>query len=489
MKFKIKSFKIGAGKPIVYMNKADAVKLNINIGDRVEVSINKRKSIGIVDVAESYFNPGELGASHLIISELKVKSGDRVELEIVPVPKSSLLLRKKAFCKEYTKKEIDLIIKDIVDDKLTEAEIAFFISGVYHCGMTEKETAYLTESIYKNGNIINWRSSKIADKHSIGGVPGNRTTPLVVSICASAGIKMPKTSSRAITTAAGTADVIESVADIDFPIAKLKRIVNKTNACLAWGGSLGLAPADDKLIQVEKIIHLDPESQLIASILAKKLAAGSKYVLIDIPYGEGAKVSKKGAKKLKKKFKNIAKHFKLKLETVLTDGSQPIGNGVGPLLEIKDLLRVLSRNNPPKDLEDKAIKLAAIILEMIGKTKKGKGQKLAREILDSGKALKKFEQIIKAQNGSLKNLKRAKFVKRIESKSSGNVRKIRNQEINHLARLAGSPVNKAAGLFLHVHKGQKIKKGQILIEIHAESKDKLNQAIRFFKSSEAIEIK
>ena len=113
--------------------------------------------------------------------------------------------------------------------------------------------------------------------------------------------------------------------------------------------------ADDKLIRVERLLNLDPQSQLIASIMSKKLAVGSKFILIDIPFGEGAKVTKSQALVLKKKFKGIAKHFKLHVEIILTDGSQPIGNGIGPLLEAEDVMAVL-RNDPlaPEDLRKKS---------------------------------------------------------------------------------------------------------------------------------------
>src|SRR3989344_4496891 len=175
----------------------------------------------------------------------------------------------------------------------------------------------------ESGKVISWGNREVADKHSIGGIPNNRTTPIVVSICASHGILMPKTSSRAITSAAGTADVVEVLANVELSDKELKKVVLKTNACLVWGGSLGLAPADDKLIKIERALNLDPESQLLASILSKKLAAGSKFVLIDIPYGHGAKVSREEAAKLGRRFISLARKFRIKIKVVLTDGSHP----------------------------------------------------------------------------------------------------------------------------------------------------------------------
>jgi len=301
---------------------------------------------------------------------------------------------------------------------------------------------------------------------------------------------MPKTSSRAITSAAGTADTIEIIAKVEFSISELYEIIRKTNACLVWGGSLGLAPADDKIIQIERILNLDPEPQLLASILAKKLSVGSKYVLIDIPYGKSAKVSKTGALKLKRKFEKIARDFNLKLKCILTDGSQPIGNGIGPVLEIQDILAVLRQEeNRPLDLEKKSLKLSAMILEMTGKAKKAKGIVLAKKILESGEAFEKFKEIIEAQGGHLNHLPLGKFSHELRAEKSGKIIEIDNKKINLLARILGSPADKGSGIYLHNHKNQKIKKHSVLLTFYAESKDKLEEALRFYKKLIPVRIK
>ncbi|OIO80506.1 AMP phosphorylase [Candidatus Pacearchaeota archaeon CG1_02_32_132] len=486
MRFRIKSFKIGAGKPIVFVHKTDAKNLGIHVGNRVELSADGKRIIAVVDLVGNYFEPGEIGVSEDIARRLETKSGDSINLTFIPAPQSTRIIKKKLTCQPYAKRELNIIIKDIVNNAITEAEIAYFISGVYHCGMSEEETINLTDAIYNNGQKISWSSNKIADKHSIGGIPGNRTTPIVVSICAEAGVIMPKTSSRAITSAAGTADVIETLTRVDLSIKELKKVVKKTNACLAWGGSLGLAPADDKLIQIERLINLDPEPQLIASILAKKLAAGSKYVLIDIPYGKNAKATLSKAKRLKKKFLKIGGHFGLKIKVILTDGSQIIGNGIGPVLEMIDILKVLKREDSPKDLEDKSLKMAGVIMEMTGNAKKGQGIKKAKEILESGKAFRKFKEIIEAQGGKIKTLKPGKFSQGITSLKSGKIKEIDGRSIAHTARLAGCPSDKSAGIYIQKHIGEKISKGEIIATIYSESNHKLREAIEFFNEFNPI---
>lgn len=489
MKLRFKELSLGAGRPVAFINDFNAKFLNVHVGDRVEITFSGKKIIAIVDVVRGFVAKGEVALSEEITEYLKLKNSDVVSVNLTIEPRSSRLIAKKLNGKVLTKNEIYCIVNDIVNNALTEAEIAYFVSGVYENGMSMKETIYLTEAMYKTGKVIRWHTSQIADKHSIGGVPGNRTTPIIVAICAAAGVVMPKTSSRAITTSAGTADVMETLANVELSIQNLKNIVKKTGACLAWGGSLGLAPVDDKLIRVERLLNLDPESQLIASIIAKKLAVGSKYVLIDIPYGATAKVNLQKAKKLRNKFLKIGNHFRLKLKVILTDGSQPIGNGIGPVLEMLDILRVLKRDNPPIDLEEKSIFLSGEILEIAGKVKKGKGKALAREILNSGKALQKFEEIINAQGRNLNELKTAKFSHNIFAKQEGKINFINNKLINLLGRILGCPADKSAGIYLYKHCSAKVKKGEVILTLYSESPRKLKEAIGFFNKSRPVIIK
>lgn len=485
MRLKLKFISLKTGKPIAFLHEKDAGKLKFHIGERIEIRKNGFKVTAIIDLLSSFIKPGEVVLSEDILKKLKIKKG-YVDISLAETSESSQLLHEKMDCREYNYEDLDKIIKDIVNNNLSEAEIAYFVSGVFHCGMTDKETLFLTKAIFNNGKKLTWKNKKIADKHCIGGIPGNRTTPIVVSICAAAGVTIPKTSSRAITSASGTADTMESITKVDLSVSELMRIVNKTNGCLAWGGSLGLAPADDKLIKIEKILRLDPEPQLLASILAKKLSAGSNYILIDIPYGKGAKVSLSEAKKLSRKFKSLGKKLKLKVETMLTNGEQPIGNGIGPVLEMKDVLRVLRLDNPPIDLKNKSLKLAGKILEMVGKAKSGKGIKKAKEILQSGKAFEKFVEIIEAQGGEIKDLGESKLKYNFKSQKKGIIKELKNKEINYLARLSGCPLDKKSGIYLHKKQGNLVKKGEVILTLYSESKSKLKEAIKYLKDSKPI---
>lgn len=486
MKLKFKPLGLEAGKPIAFISDELAHSSGICEGCRIEALNDGVKLILPVNVVKKLLKADEISFSEEAVSFLKLRKGTIVHISLTLEPATTRIIMKKLNGKELTKKEIFDLVKDIVDNALNEAEIAYFVSAVYHNGMSFKETVYLTEAIAKTGTVIKWKNKIVADKHSTGGVPGNRVTPIVVSICACTGLTIPKTSSRAITTAAGTADVMETITNVNLSVAKLKSVVRKTNACLAWGGSLGLAPADDKLIRVEHLLNIDPEAQLLASIIAKKLSVGSKYVLIDIPCGSGAKVSLKEAEVLKRKFLKIGKYFKLKIKVVLTDGTQPIANGVGPMFEMQDVIRVLNRENPPKMLEEKSIFLAAELLEMTGKAKKGEGEKLARDILESKQALKKFNEIITAQGRQEYNFKPAAFQYTFTANRNCRIISINNKLINLLGRTLGCPTSKSSGIYLYKHKNETAKKGEKILTLYSDVRKKLKEGVRVLREEKPI---
>lgn len=483
MELKVKFLKLTAGLPLIMLNKSTAAEMGLRTSDRISLeTLSKppKKISTIINIADKIVAKHEVGISDEIRKRLNLKEKEPVDVTFFPPSKSLFFIKKKLIGKALSRYEINEIIRDVASSSLSESEIALFVSAMYEKGMNMKEIIYLTEAILKTGEIMKLTGRYIVDKHSIGGVPGNCVTPIIVPICAVAGLIFPKNSSRAITSAAGTADVIETIADVEFNVKELKKIVKKTGACMVWGGSLKIVPADSKIIKVEKTLNIDPEAQLLASIMSKKLAVGSKYIIIDIPYGKTAKVSEKRARILKRKFDYLGKYFHKKLKCLITDGNQPIGNGIGPALELIDVIKVLDpEQTGPKDLESKALLLAGTLLEMTGKAKKGDGVRIAQEILHSGKAYEKFKEIIKAQNGNLKKIKLGDFKEDIHSKKKGKVIEINNKLINFLARLAGSPVDKYSGIYLHKHVGDEVKKREKILTVYCESKHRLNEAVNF----------
>lgn len=491
MELKVRISDWDAGVPVVMLRKKTAEKLGVHPKQRVlvqTISKKPKQTYAIVDIFEKVLEHTEIAISAEVRDNLKAKIGQKLEVTLASPPKSLEYIKEKLNHRELNEEKIKIIIEDIVANTLSEAEISLFVSAMYDVGMSFNETIFLIKSMLAAGQTLSFRSKYVADKHCIGGIPGNRTTPLVVAICASQGMIMPKTSSRAITSAAGTSDTVETIAKVDFSIKELKKIVEKTNACMVWGGGLGMVSSDDKIISIEKDLKIDPEAQLLASIMAKKLAVGSKYILIDIPYGSSAKVSIWKALRLRRKFERIGKYFKVKVKVVITDGNSPIGRGVGPILEMIDILKILDpERRGPKDLEDKAIFLAGQLFEMTNMCKKGKGKVLARYALESGKAFSKFKEIIEAQEGKIKPLQPGKYLFDLIAKSNSSVKKINNKKINLLARALGCPLDKASGIYFHRKVGEKVVKGDKILTLYAESKPRLLDGIAYLEREKPVE--
>ncbi|VVB79693.1 AMP phosphorylase [uncultured archaeon] len=490
VELKIKFLKWSAGLPVAMLNEETAKTNGIHAKDRIFLKTSSGFQYStIVDTVKDLVGKNEIAVSFELKEQLNLKLDQKVRISLAPPLKTTQYIKNKLLGKELSAKEIDEIIKDVVMNSMSEAEIGFFVAAMYKNGMTSEETVDLTRAIYENGNKLSFKERTIVDKHCIGGIPGNRTSPIVVSICTAAGLIMPKSSSRAITSAAGTADVIETVADVEFKKEEMKKIIQDTGGCIVWGGGFGMVTADAKIIQIEKVLNLDPQAQMLASVFSKKLAMGSHFILIDIPYGKTAKVpTLEKAKELKRKFELLGRKFNKKLIVVITDGSQPVGNGIGPALELKDVVNVLDpKKNGPGDLQTKAVFLAGQLLELTNKAKKGCGEKLALEILQSGKAFEKFKQIIKRQNGNLNRLEHtSKFKQDIISDKSGKVSEFDNKSLAFIARLAGCPSDKFTGIYLYRHLGDRIEKGQPLLTLYSESRTRLDDAIECYNSKKPI---
>lgn len=461
---------------VVLMNEKTAHRLDLHPADRIFVKNGDSHAIALVDIANHETVDGEIGLYKDTWDKLQVKRGDkRVSIEMAQKPESVIYIREKLDGKKLDAVKMNKIIEDVVKQKLSDVELTYFVSGCYVNGLDDKETVELTKAIVRNGGKLVFKNKVILDKHCIGGVPGNRTTLITVPICAAAGVLIPKTSSRAITSPAGTADTMEVLANVHNDSVKLTKIANKVGGFISWGGGVDLAAADDYMIKVRNPLSLDPQGMLLASILAKKHSVSANYVVIDIPYGPDVKVKTiKDAQPLKSRFEKIATMLGMKIKVLLTDGKQPIGRGIGPILECIDCLQVLNNDpNAPKDLRTKAIFVAGEALELCGKAKKGQGQKLAEELLKSGKAAKKFKEMIDAQGRTNIPLTPGKFTYDIKATKNGTIQYINNKLISRYARMAGAPINMGAGITMNKYIGDKVKKGDVLFTLVAESASRL----------------
>ena len=493
MQLIVKDMDIASGSaPIIILNQEDAHRLDLFALDRVKVKRNHHEAIAIVDIAESSkaVPVGKIGFFEEVMEKLNARSGTKVSIALAERPESTQYIKEKLDGKELDRNKIHKLIDDLMMNKLSEIELSYFVAACYSKGLSLKETYWLTEATVQYGDHISFNKSPILDLHCIGGVPGNRTTMIVVPIIAAAGFCIPKTSSRAITSPAGTADTMEVLAKVALPLKDVKKVVAKTNACLIWGGAMNLAGADDKLIKVRVPLSLDPEGLLLSSILAKKSAVSITYSLIDIPVGKNTKIqSIKQAHNLRKKFEILGKKLGITVKILVTDGSEPVGNGIGPLLEVRDILWVLRGDSQaPADLRNKSIHMATLLLEMVHVRN---ARKKVEEILDSGRAYKKMADIIKAQHGKMlnpNNVTLARFSQDIYAHKTGKITAINNYAINKLARIAGAPKDKKAGLYLHKHVNDFIYKGQKLFTLYSDSKTKVEQAVKSYGTFDGFSI-
>lgn len=424
--------------------------------------------LNIVD-DNSIIDINELGLSTQAFKQLGKKQGILVRIAPAKPPVSLKAVHKKIAGENLNKNEFHLICQDILENRYSKMEIAAFLVSCNHNGLEREEVFSLTKAMVDTGKTLNWGESIVVDKHCIGGIPGNRTTMIVMPIVAAHGMLMPKTSSRAITSPAGTADTMEVLAEVELSMEKMKKVVQHHRGMLAWGGTAKLAPVDDILISVERPLSIDSSGQLVASILSKKVAAGSTHLLIDIPVGDSAKVhDTQEALKLRKLFEYIGDLFSLHIEVVITDGSEPIGNGIGPALEARDVQQVLSNlKEAPADLREKSLRLAGRILEFDPDVRGGQGYVIARDILESGRALEKMQAIISAQGKHQTTESMVPLEYPVTAQKNGYIHAIDNLKIAKVASLAGAPIDKLAGIYLSKKVGDKVIKGDTLFTIYA----------------------
>lgn len=422
--------------------------------------------------------PGEVGLSKYAWELLNAEADQLLELSH-PKPLHSLsYVRSKIYGEPLKASEMERIIQDIAQGRYSDIHIATFLTACAGGRLSEQETIDLTHAMLDVGQRLHWDQPMIVDKHCVGGLPGNRTTPIIVPIVTAFGMTMPKTSSRAITSPAGTADTMETLAPVNLNMQQMRQVVEREGGCIVWGGAVDLSPADDILIRVERVIDLDSEGQLIASVLSKKVSAGSTHILIDIPMGPKAKVrSMAMARTLQHQFQVVAKSLGIEVKVQITNGAEPVGYGIGPALEARDILSILqNKSMQPLDLRERALTLAGEILEFSPDVQNGQGKAIATKLLDDGSAWKKFQAICDAQGG-MREPPVAKYQHVITAKTNGSIAFINNRQLSRVAKLAGAPHDQASGIELHTPLYTPVLKDQPLYTVHAESQGELNYAL------------
>ncbi|MGM0556105.1 MAG: thymidine phosphorylase family protein [Myxococcota bacterium] len=474
-------------EPTIYMQAEAPVckSEGFEAQSRLMVEAGSKSVIATLNLVTSdLLEPDEAGLSEAAWRHLGEPADDTVGRLTHARPVSSLgYVRSKIYGNPLDPAKYRKIIADIVAGRYADVHLAAFITACSGGRMSDDEVVALTQAMTEAGETLEWDQSPVLDKHCVGGLPGNRTTPILVSIVAAFGLTMPKTSSRAITSPAGTADTMETLAPVDLTLPEIRRVVEKEGGCIAWGGAVNLSPADDVLIRVQRALDLDSSSQLVASVLSKKAAAGSSHIVIDIPVGPTAKIrSKSAADEIARVMSVVGDALDLHIHTVQTDGTQPVGRGLGPSLEARDVLAVLqNKDDAPQDLRDRALKLAAHVIELTEEVSAGNGIRHATEVLDSGRAWEKFQAICEAQGG-MREPPTSTQRHEVTAERGGIVASVDNRLLARTAKLAGAPADKAAGLDFLAPPGTEVESGQPLFRLHADNPGELDYALDFVKA-------
>ena len=486
MKMKIKVMNLDAGgKSIGIINHKDAMTLGVHPLDKIVIKKGGKTATVTVDTSKNFVKAGMLIVYSEVKNLINLKSGDLVDAEPRKTLLSKAYIRKKTDGKELNYLELREIVDDVIARNLNDLEMASFVTALHIRGLTLNESMAMSKAMIATGKKVKFTGT-VVDKHSIGGVPGDKTSILVVPIIASAGLTIPKTSSRSITSPAGTADRMEVLAPVEFNTDEIKKIVKKTKGCLVWGGAVDLAPADDLFIRIEHPLGLDP--LLLPSVMSKKKSVGCRYLIIDIPTGSGAKMEKKeDAEKVAANFKALGKKLGIKVECAITRGDQPVGYAMGPALEAREALEVIMGRSK-SDVIDKATSIAGLLLSMVGKGNK----KTAEALIKNGKAEKKLREIIKAQGGNPnikpENIHVGTYTFSVKSNVGGIVAGINNAALVDICRSAGTPQDHGAGILLNKKINDTVKKGETLFTIYSEKQQKLESSIKTAKAYDIYNI-
>lgn len=457
---------------------------------RVELRIGARSVLATLNVVDpGVVELGEAGLSNGAWQALHARENDPVVVSHAPALESMSHVRAKIYGHRLEASALAGIVADIAAGRYPDTHVAAFLSACAGGRMDVRETVDLTRAMVDVGERIDWGRRPIADKHCVGGLPGNRTTPIVVAIVCAAGLTMPKTSSRAITSPAGTADVMETLTRVSLDVPAMRRVVEREGGCFVWGGALSLSPADDVLIRVERPLDIDSDAQLVASVLSKKIAAGATHAVIDVPVGATAKVrSDRDYHALKVLLEEVAVANGLAVHVVRTVGTQPVGRGIGPALEARDVLAVLrGAAGAPVDLTARAVSLAGHVLEFCGHSQPGEGQTAACRLLDSGAAWAKFQAICEAQ-GDLREPPLAVLREPVVCERAGVVKSIDSRQLARIAKLAGAPSAPAAGIEMHVKLGDRVDIGTPLFTLHAEAPGELSYALQYLDAHAPMDV-
>ena len=488
----------------VWLNESEAFKFGITAVDDVILSYEKNakhKNIVVnVDLTNDFLDSWEIWITQDIFEKHDIKTWDIVSISTINKnPLSLEAIKKKLFWKKLNKNEIKALMRDMTDGKISDLLVAYYAACSFAYPSNKDELFWTAKYSAEMWDMIKFKYDT-AVKYSIGGVPGNETTMIIVPILGSLGISSPKTFSRAITSPAATGECVEVLMDTEFSVREMKKLVTKNLSCLANGESLKFAPANDKIIKVSYPLYMEAYSKVAISIMAKIYAWGTKYCLIDLPVGKNGKIKdKKTANRIAGHFKYIWEKLGMKVFVEMSNADHPVGRGIWAVLQTREALRILQNKDVfSKDIKEKSLKLSADLIELVGLAKWKKAIDLAEKQLKSGAAWEYMKKIIKAQNLvhnkkpdyktisylwiiDSEDLPLAKFSEKIIAKKSGKIKSINVKLLKDLTRLFWAPFDKQAWIYFNKLHWESVKKWDILCELYSNNQEDLERWLEVLK--------
>ncbi|MDR3168270.1 MAG: hypothetical protein LBU27_00465 [Candidatus Peribacteria bacterium] len=269
----------------VILNEAQALGFGITAQDIITLTNRNGEKIVANAMLSGEIKAGTVGIYEDIVEKFPLENNDPLAIEVAQSSSvANDAIRKKMKGEEITYDEMFAIIKDISEGKLSEIMMTYYVASSFFYPTTDEEMYQTAKAMAENGVMFRYPKGEIiADKHSIGGVPGNETTMILIPLIASLGIRIPKNFSKSITSPAATGECVNVLMDINFNKAGIEKLIEEINCCLVRGGGLDLAPADDKIIKVQYPLAMQSRAKVVSSIMAKKYAMGVTHSLIDIP--------------------------------------------------------------------------------------------------------------------------------------------------------------------------------------------------------------
>lgn len=475
--FRAKGGGIESSNARVVLHRSDLSSLGLD-GPGFSTLASPKEMRVRIGASDTLVSPGDALVPDSLMKGMGLVEGDTVWISLPARPRSVDLVKKTMEGRELSATEMGTIIEDIMSARLSKVEVSSWLTSLHINGLTDAEVYDLTMAMAASGETVDFGGGAVFDFHSVGGVPGNKITPIVVSIAAAAGLMIPKTSSRAISSACGTADFVEVFADVEMDSNRIRDITRRTGGVFAWGGAMNLTPVNGIIIETQYPLGIDPRSIMTASIMSKKLAMGADHMVMDIPMGPGTKVTDmEEALVFARGFTELGGRLGIEVRCAVTDGRQPLGFSIGPALEARECIQALECMKGLYDVWEKAAGLAGMLLDMAGMKD---GETRAKDLLRSGKALSKFREIVGAQGGdpdiTSEDIVPGAHMEEIYSSRTGYVNSIDNKALVAIARAAGAPRDKGGGIVLNRKLDHRVEAGDVLFRIYADHPEKLRRA-------------